>query len=273
MKHNPLFRYSINFKVFSFTGIFLAMSILIMAILIRSGLNHISIYWLFLGLIIIFFSNIILFVYYITFPLEEISKQILALLTGKPYQQIPPIHNDEIGIITHFFNTITEKIRNLKEDLNEGKRMSHELNMAARIQSDVLPKEMPSNIIGIDIVAKARASKEVGGDCFDFINRNDELLIYIGDVTGHGVPAGLVMMLVNTTIRVLAESNIAAKDIIVRTNAVLKKNVSSNHFMSLAMLKWDNIHQKMSYFGAGHEYILHFFFQKKEVIAIKTGGM
>lgn len=273
MNKKPLFRYSINFKVFGFTGILLGIIIVLTGFAIRLGIENISIYvWLF-SIIVLFGVCLVLFLHYITFPLENISTQILSLLTGKSFQKIPPLRNDEIGVITHFFNTVTDRIKDLSGDISEGKRMSSELAIAAKIQSDVLPKQAPENIIGLDIVAKSRASSEVGGDCFDFIQHNDDTIIYIGDVTGHGTPAGLVMMLVNTTIRALLQEDIDPKEVLIKTNQLLKEKISSNHYMTLVMLKWQNNKQKMSYIGAGHEYILHYSMREKIVHAIKSEGV
>ncbi len=273
MKKDPLFTYSLNFKVFTFVGVILFLAIVLIGIAIRFDITDVSIYWVIYSFLFIFGINLTLFLIFVTFPLENISKQILALLTGKRFTKIPPIRNDEIGVITHFFNTVTERVKDLSGDIAKGKRMSSELRDAADIQADVFPKSIPDDILGLDIIAKSRSSSEVGGDCFDFIKSGEDTLIYIGDVTGHGVPASLIMMIVSTQIETLASQNIPPKDIIIKTNKTLKKKISSNHFMSLLMLRWQNRKQKMSYIGAGHEYILHYSLMNKTVSAIKAGGI
>ena len=273
MKNKPLFRYSLNFKVFTLSGVFVSFIFIITGILYRFGIHEISLYVWSIFLLLCFILALSIFLYYVTIPLEKISQQMLHLLTGKDYEKIPPTRNDEIGVITHFFNTVTEKITGLSEDISEGRRMSSELEMAAQIQSEVLPKKVSENIIGLDIVAKSRASSEIGGDCFDFIQDDENSFVYIGDVTGHGVPAGLVMMLVSTTIRTLIHEHIPAKSVIVKTNTILKEKISTNHFMSLVMLRWQNKKQRLSFIGAGHEYILHYSEKQQKVIPIKSGGI
>ena len=273
MGTDPLFKYSLNFKVFTFAGIVLTVLITLSALAIRFGFTYISIYWWIISIIVIFGISLVLFLRYVTYPLENISKQILLLLVGKKYENILPKSNDEIGVVTHFFNTVTDKIKSLSDDLSKGKRMSSELDVAKRIQRDVFPKESPENIVGLDIVAKTKSSSEIGGDCFDFVEQEDDTLVYIGDVTGHGVPASLVMMIVNTVIRTLAKQKISPKDILDKTNFALKEKIATNHYMSLTMLHWKNLEQKMSYIGAGHEYILHYSAKDKKVNTIKSGGI
>lgn len=270
---SPLFRYSLNLKVFAFGGLILSIVLIFSGILYRFGVEQLPLYLWVITLIVFLCFALTLFLYYITFPLEKISEQMLRLLTGKQYDKIPPRRNDEIGVISHFFNTVTEKIKGLSEDISKGRRMSNELELAAQIQSEVLPKQAPENIIGLEIVAKSRASSEVGGDCFDFVQNKDDTLMYIGDVTGHGVPAGLVMMLVSTTIRALINESIPPKEVMAKTNTILKEKISTNHFMSLVMLRWQNMKQRMSFIGAGHEYILHYSARNQKVEAIKSGGI
>ena len=273
MKNNPLFRYSLNFKVFTFTAVLLSLLLIATGFAIRFDVTQVSIFFWILSIFIVFAVALGFFLHFVTFPLERISQEILQLLTGKSYKKVPPFRNDEIGVISHFFNTVIERVKDLADDISEGKRMSDELALAAQIQTDVLPKDTPDNIIGLDIIAKTRASSEVGGDCFDFLKQKNDTLIYIGDVTGHGVPAGLIMMLVSTTIRALVQEKLTAKQVLSKTNTILTEKISSNHFMSLVALRWQNDKQKMSFLGAGHEYILHYSMKDKKVHAIKSEGI
>lgn len=157
---------------------------------------------LFLGIIPGLLVVILLaFLFDVVVPMNRVAKQVRNLLTGKNYQRLQPTTIDEIGMFTHFFNEITQDLEKISYDVKERRRMSSELDIAAQIQRDVLPKVAPDSP-GLDIVAKTRSAAEVGGDCFDFIPSPDgnQTFIYIGDVTGHGVPAGLVMMMVDTLI-------------------------------------------------------------------------
>lgn len=86
----------------------------------------------------------------------------------------------------------------------EKQRMEDELNIAREIQQGLLPEKLPS-IPQFDIAALTISSKEVGGDYYDVINRKqDEYVLAIGDVSGKGTPAALLMANVQAALRALA---------------------------------------------------------------------
>jgi serine phosphatase RsbU (regulator of sigma subunit) len=206
---------------------------------------------------------------------DRVTKQISALLTGKNYRRVDPSTIDEVGIITHFFNEITRDLEKISYDVKERRRMSSELDIAASIQRDVLPKSAPE-AKALDIVAKTRSAAEVGGDIFDFIDSPDgnQLFIYIGDVTGHGVPAGLIMMMVDTLVTAMIARGIDnGKDLVVNVNTLLTPRISARLFMTSVVLRWDRPTQKMFYAGAGHEHVLVYHTKTESVEAIRSGGI
>ncbi len=224
------------------------------------------------GLIVLI---LILFLFDVVVPLKRVAKQVKNLLTGKVYHRIDPTTIDEIGMFTHFFNEITQDLEKISYDVKERRRMSSELDIAAQIQKDVLPKEAPMSP-GLDIVAKTRSAAEVGGDSFDFLQSPDgnQTFIYIGDVTGHGVPAGLVMVMVDTLIHAaISMGATTSQDVLMHTNSMLTPRISARLFMTLVMLRWDASLQKMHYTGGGHEHVLVYRAKSEKVEAIRSGGI
>ncbi len=205
-------------------------------------------------------------------PLGKVTEQMKYLLTGRPYKRIFSNRIDEIGIIAQFFNEITENIETISNKLKEQERMSSELEIASNIQKKILPLESPQ-IPGLEIVAKNRSAAEVGGDSFDFIKRPESTFMYIGDVTGHGAPAALVMMMVNTLLHTYSEMYDNLYDIVVNTNRQLKPRIKSAMFMTMVMMKWDHKFQKMTYVGAGHEYILIYRAATGKIESLAEGGI
>lgn len=212
------------------------------------------------------------FGYLVVRPMGRILRQIKLLLTGRPYQRIYTDRTDEIGVISYFFNEVTQNIENVSGQLKEGKKMESDLETASKIQRDVLPDETP-NITGLDIVAKTRFADDLGGDCFGFIERGSEHLMYVGDVTGHGVPAALVMMMVSTLLATFAEMGQSAYEVVVNTNKQLKPRIKATMFMTMVLLSWDALKQKMTYVGAGHEYLFIYRKASGQVEKLKTGGI
>ena len=216
-----------------------------------------------------------LFIWNVVSPIRQLTQQVRNLLTGNRYKRIPPTTVDEVGVLTHFFNEITHDLEKISYDIKERRRMSSELDIASQIQKDVLPKEAPK-APGLDIVAKTRSAAEVGGDNFDFLESSDEnqIFIYIGDVTGHGVPAGLIMVMVDTLFTALVSQGInKGQELIAQVNALLTPRISSKLFMTAVMLRWDKNEQKMYYTGAGHEHILVYHQNTEAVDAIRSGGI
>lgn len=241
----------------------------------RNGISEIPSEWVFFGLLILMLFIFFVFSLDIVIPLSRVTRQISNLLTGRTFRRIEPTTIDEVGVVTHFFNEITQDLEKISYDVKERRRMSSELDIASSIQHDVLPKEVPE-ARGLDVLAKTRSAAEIGGDTFDFLTSADEdqLFIYIGDVTGHGVPAGLIMMMVDTIISTMVHQGVkSGRELISHTNFLLYPRISSRLFMTSVMLRWDKQNQRMYYTGAGHEHVLIYRKKAEEVEAIPSGGI
>ena len=105
------------------------------------------------------------------------------------------------------------------------------------------------------------------------MQKNENFYLYIGDVTGHGVPAGLVMIMVDTLIHAWTKNARTTEEILIETNRFLNQRTQSQRFMTLVMLRWDEKEQKMYYTGAGHEHVLIYRAKEKNVKAIRSGGI
>ena len=108
---------------------------------------------------------------------------------------------DEIGDLARGFNKMQDDLKLYTENLQsvtaEKERINAELNVAAQIQADMLPRIFPPfpQIKEIDLYASMTPAKEVGGDFYDFfLIDEDHLALVMADVSGKGVPAALFMM-------------------------------------------------------------------------------
>jgi serine phosphatase RsbU (regulator of sigma subunit) len=100
------------------------------------------------------------------------------------------------------------QIATLDEQLSdENVRMGAELSVTERIQRLILPSKEELAAIGdLDIAAYMSPADEVGGDYYDVLSHDGRLIIAIGDVTGHGMESGMVMLMTQTAVRTLLES-------------------------------------------------------------------
>lgn len=205
-------------------------------------------------------------------PFNRVLDQVKALLTNRRYKKIYTNRTDEIGIFGYFFNEVTSSLEKVTEELEQSRRVSGELHIAGQLQRELIPVLAPS-IEGFDIAVKNRSAEELGGDSLDFIKAGNSTYFYVGDVTGHGVPAAIVMTMVNTLINAYAEVYDSAYEVVVQTNKRLKTRIRATMFMSMLMLKWDNLAKKMTYIGCGHEYLVIYRAKTGTVESMVSGGI
>ncbi len=136
------------------------------------------------------------------------------------------------------------EIHMLNEQLKqENLRMSAELDVARRIQQMVLPMpEELKQIQGVEIVGYMQPAEEVGGDYYDVLSyQGNHLCVSIGDVTGHGLESGLLMLMTQTAIRTLVDRGETDPVIFLNTlNRVLYQNIQRmgvDRSLTLTMVK------------------------------------
>ncbi len=115
--------------------------------------------------------------------------------------------------------------RQREAEQHERERISRELEIARRIQATLLPRDLM--VAGLDIAAAMQPCTEMGGDYYDIRRQDDGCWLGIGDVSGHGVSAGLVMLMLQCTVAALTSvDNMATPaEVLVRTNAILHDNL------------------------------------------------
>jgi sigma-B regulation protein RsbU (phosphoserine phosphatase) len=105
------------------------------------------------------------------------------------------------------------------------KRLEQEMEIASKIQTSILPKMI--EVKRLEIAAKMVPATEVGGDYYDVLPVDDGCWIGIGDVAGHGVTAGLVMMMMQSVVAAVTRNQptAAPKDVVSLLNAILYENI------------------------------------------------
>ena len=138
---------------------------------------------------------------------------------------------------------ISIKNATLIQNLREQERLQKEMEIASRIQTSILPVSPTHN--ELDITAIMRPAEEVGGDYYDLIFDNENNLWFaIGDVSGHGVTAGLIMIMAQSTIysSIKGDETITPKDAIVKVNRILTENIrhrlNETHFMTMCLVEY-----------------------------------
>ncbi len=151
-----------------------------------------------------------------------------------------------------------ENARLFKEAI-EKQKMEDELLIAREIQKGLLPSVLP-DVPGFRMAAANISSKQVGGDYYDVLGLPDgSFIIAIGDVSGKGSPAALLMANLQATIRALVPLNLDLAELTGRVNDLMCENTGGNKFVTFFWGTIDSSRKSLSYVNAGHNYpyLLH----------------
>ncbi|MFN2437306.1 MAG: cache domain-containing protein, partial [Desulfotignum sp.] len=154
--------------------------------------------------------------------------------------QLAEKYKDEVGGLANAFvfmkGQLKENIRQLLETTAKNERIQGELNIAKDIQLGLLPKIFPPfpDCKAVDIYASLEPAKEVGGDLYDFYFVEDHKLCFtIGDVSGKGVPAALMMAITKTLIKTSAFKKISPGAIMTEVNDAISSDNPQSMFVTL----------------------------------------
>ena len=148
----------------------------------------------------------------------------------------------EVETLGAAMNQMAGEIGEAREALADQERLARELEIAARIQVSILPRSLA--VPGLEMSARMITASEVGGDYYDVLPVDSGCWLAIGDVSGHGLTAGLMMMMVQTGIAAIVRSQPdgAPRDVITALNRVLFENIHSrleaNLHMTLTVMRY-----------------------------------
>jgi predicted ester cyclase len=141
----------------------------------------------------------------------------------------------------------------LEQERIERERIEQELLVAQRIQQASLPEEVPE-LEGWEISPLYRPAREVGGDFYDFhLLSEGRLGLVVGDATGKGVPAALVMSTTCGMLRVAAQSSTSPSEVLERVNEALCPNIAPHTFVTCFYAILDPKSGGLKYANAGHD--------------------
>ena len=239
--------------------------------------------WSIIGIVSIIFMValvIIAFIFYqlMTDEATQLSQESLAH-ASRMYLNLIII--GLIGLIVIFFvcrHVIKTKTRPVTEELETtvtaNERMESELNVARAIQMGMLNTKFPEQLY-----AMLCPAKEVGGDFYDFSPKDGKLYFAIGDVSGKGVPASLMMALTSVIMRFVSGLGLPINTMLERINNSVCNANSNGMFVTLFVARLDIRSGQMEYCNAGHNPIVvippegdPFFLKAKPNLAIGLLG-
>lgn len=193
-------------------------------------------------------------------PLRSLADQTDTIAKGN-FDQILPDDNrtDEIGRLSHSFagmqQSLIRYVDQLKETTANKAAIESELKVASAIQLSMLPHIFPPfpERKDVDLYASMIPAKEVGGDLFDFFLRDEKLYFCIGDVSGKGVPAAMLMAVTHSLLRAASAHESDPSVVMHIVNETVCLDNSANMFVTLFLGVLDLPSGRLRYCNAGHD--------------------
>lgn len=193
-------------------------------------------------------------------PLRRLADATRSIAQGNLTAPLPPLRrrNDEMGMLydsfRHMQHSLADYMDELARTTANKERIESELRIASDIQMGMIPKIFPPfpDRRDIDLYATLTPAKEVGGDLYDFFVEDDRLYFTVGDVSGKGVPASLLMAVTRSLFRTMAPHFKAPADVVGALNDALSESNESNMFVTLFLGVLNLKDGTLRYCNAGH---------------------
>jgi serine phosphatase RsbU (regulator of sigma subunit) len=196
----------------------------------------------------------------LTAPITAISNTVDRIgreqTSTKPLRRIARDANDELGTLVERTN---DMLGRLETEASNRAKVEMELSIANRIQTSILPRRW--TVEGLDIAASMITATKVGGDYYDILPRDNGGWLGIGDVSGHGISAGLIMLMLQSVTATIVDAypQAAAREQVIAINRILAENIrkrmKGNDFVTFTLLRYQT-GGKIQYAGAHEELVV-----------------
>lgn len=160
---------------------------------------------------------------------------------------------NELRLLGLFANQAAIALENarLHKEALEKQAMERDLELAATIQKEILPKSIPQ-VAGIELAALSRPARQVGGDYHAVVERDGVLTLVVADVAGKSMPAALLVSAVHAALQLLMAEGRELGDIATEMNRHLHRWSAENKFVTMIMASIDAESDTIEYVNAGH---------------------
>ncbi|MCS6771636.1 MAG: SpoIIE family protein phosphatase [Kiritimatiellae bacterium] len=189
----------------------------------------------------------------IAVPLSVGEKKLGAIYLG-PREDQAPYADDMLTTVATLAQHAAMSVENafLYREIAERERVRQEMKWAREIQKSLLPRSMPK-IPSFEIAGVSLPALEVGGDYFDIVRSHSEWHCIVGDVSGKGVPAALIMSMVRSLVHTYAEIADHPQDLLKFVNRKLTPDLEAEMFVTLASVTLKPGERNVTVLRAGHE--------------------
>ena len=175
----------------------------------------------------------------ITRTVNRLTRATAAAARGDFSVRVESKSRDQIGDLARSFDGMAASIERLLLDTARKERLEGEIAIARTIQHKLLPPTEAS-LDGVAVLAHFEPVAEIGGDYYDYVPMPDGRIAFaLGDVSGHGLPTGLLVAMAKAGLSSLVEAGHDGGELFARMNELIHRSTDPRHFMTLAFLAYD----------------------------------
>lgn len=158
-------------------------------------------------------------------PLSDVTRSMTRVAAGDLTTRLPDAYADDLGLLVRSFNTMVSEVQRSRDELQRTEALRREVEIAHRIQTAILP--VSPSVRGFEVAARMKPADDVGGDLYDLLAFDDTFWVLVGDVSGHGINSGLVMMMAQAAAysAIADDPRCSPRDVIASVNRVVHENV------------------------------------------------
>ncbi len=172
---------------------------------------------------------------------------------------VGPFEPNDLRMLSLFANQVSIALENarLHQEALEKQSMERELELAATIQRDILPRSLPA-LPAFEVAAFSRSARQLGGDYHAFFENDGCLTLCVADVSGKSVPAAVLVSALHAALQLLVDEGRPLGEIATELNRHIHRWSSENKFITLVLASFDPESEVLSFVNAGHNpaYIL-----------------
>jgi sigma-B regulation protein RsbU (phosphoserine phosphatase) len=158
-------------------------------------------------------------------PLSDVAASMVRVAGGDLSTRVRAEYAGELGALARSFNTMVEEVERSRDELQRTEALRREVEIAHQIQTAILP--VSPAVKGFEVAARMQPADDVGGDLYDILAFGDTFWVLVGDVSGHGINSGLVMMMAQAAAysAIADDPHTRPSAVIAAVNRVVHENV------------------------------------------------
>lgn len=182
---------------------------------------------------------------------NKMTRAAGAIQSGDFSVRVNSKSRDQIGDLARSFDGMAASIERLLVETARKERLEAEIAVARTIQQKLLPPA-EAHLAGVRVLAHVQSVAEIGGDYYDYLPTPDgRLAVVVGDVSGHGLPTGLLVAMAKAALATLIETGYTGSRLFTRLNDLIHRSTDSRSYMTLALFVYDSASRRGELTNAG----------------------